>query len=340
MKILVIQTASIGDVVLITPILEKLHKWYPDAKLDVCVKKGIEGLFINHPFLRKVLIWDKSQNKYKNLIRLANAIRDERYDVVVNCQRFASSGFLTVYSGAKQTIGFSKNPFSYLFSKRVKHSISERNTMHEVERNLSLISHLTGNRTDAINCVCTETAEIKLYPSLKDEAKMSPYKTQKYICIAPTSLWFTKQFPKERWIELIEQLDPDLQVYFLGSVTDIGICDEIIEKSKHQKSLNLAGKLSFLESVSLMRDAYYNLVNDSAPLHFTSATHAKVIVFFCSTVLGFGFGPRSPHAVIAEVSEDLSCRPCGLHGHKQCPKGHFKCAMDIDLKPIVELIDP
>jgi heptosyltransferase-2 len=329
-KILVIQTASIGDVVLITPILEKLHRFYPDAKLDVCVKKGIEGLFANHPFLRKVLIWDKSQNKYKNLIRLANAIRDERYDIVVNCQRFASSGFLTVYSGAKQTVGFSKNPFSFLFSKRVKHSISEHNTIHEVERNLSLISYLTDD----------SSANIKLYPSQKDDAKMSPYKTQKYICIAPTSLWFTKQFPKERWIELIEQLDSDLQIYFLGSPADIGICNEIIEKSNHQKSLNLAGKLSFLESVSLMRDAYYNLVNDSAPLHFTSATNAKVVAFFCSTVPAFGFAPRSPHAVIAEISEDLSCRPCGLHGHKQCPKGHFKCAMDIDLKPIIDLIDP
>ena len=329
MKILIIQTASIGDVVLITPILEKLHKWYPCAKIDVCLKKGIEGLFVNHPFLRKVLIWNKSENKYENLMRLANAIRDERYDVVVNCQRFASSGFLTLYSGATQTIGFSKNPLSCFFSKRVKHSISERNTMHEVDRNLSLISHLTDD----------SSAEIKLYSSLKDDAKMSPYKTQKYICIAPTSLWFTKQFPKERWVELIKQLDSDLQIYFLGSPSDTEVCNDIIGKSKHQKSLNLTGKLSFLESVSLMRDAHYNLVNDSAPLHFTSATDAKVIAFFCSTVLAFGFTPRSSRAVVAEISKDLPCRPCGLHGHKQCPKKHFKCAMDIDLMPIVELVN-
>ena len=329
MKILVIQTASIGDVVLITPILEKLHRFYPDAKLDVCVKKGIEGLFAHHPFLRNVLIWDKSHHKYNHLMQLANAIRDEHYDVVVNSQRFASSGFLTVYSGAKQTIGFSKNPFSWWFSKRIKHSISERNTMHEVDRNLSLISHLTDD----------STADIKLYPSLTDDAKLSPYKTQKYICIAPTSLWFTKQFPKERWIELITQLDADLRIYFLGSPADIDICNEIIQTSNHPNSLNLAGRLSFLESVCLMRDAHYNLVNDSAPLHFTSATHAKVIAFFCSTVLAFGFGPRSPHAVVAEVSENLPCRPCGLHGHKQCPKGHFKCAMDIDLKPVIQQLN-
>jgi heptosyltransferase-2 len=88
-----------------------------------------------------------------------------------------------------------------------------------------------------------------------------------------------------------------------------------------------------------MRDAHYNLVNDSAPLHFTSATNAKVIAFFCSTVTAFGFGPRSSQAVVAEVSESLPCRPCGLHGHKQCPEKHFRCAMDIDIKPIIQLID-
>ena len=310
-----------------TPILEKLHRFYPNAEIDVCVKKGIEGLFANHLFVRKVLIWDKSQHKYKHLLQLANVIRSEHYDIVANCQRFASSGFLTVYSKAKQTIGFSKNPFSLFFSKRVKHYISQKN-MHEVERNLCLISHLTDN----------SSAEIKLYPSAEDDEKMLPFKTQKYLCIAPTSLWFTKQFPKERWVELISKLDTNLQIYFLGSHADTDVCDEIIEKSKHGKSINLAGKLSFLESVSLMRDAHYNLVNDSAPLHFTSATNAKVIAFFCSTVVDFGFGPRSSRAVIVQVRENLPCRPCGLHGKKQCPEKHFKCAMDIDINTIVDLI--
>ena len=36
-----------------------------------------------------------------------------------------------------------------------------------------------------------------------------------------------------------------------------------------------------------------------------------------------------------QIEENLDCRPCGLHGHKECPKGHFKCG-NFDI-PIPEM---
>ena len=59
--------------------------------------------------------------------------------------------------------------------------------------------------------------------------------------------------------------------------------------------------------------------------------NAPVTVFFCSTVPEFGFGPLSDKTTIIQVKEQLDCRPCGLHGYKSCPKGHFKCGNEIDL---------
>jgi len=94
--------------------------------------------------------------------------------------------------------------------------------------------------------------------------------------------------------------------------------------------MNLAGKLSFLESAALMKDAAMNFVNDSAPLHLCSAVNAPVSAIFCSTVPAFGFGPRSEKSTIVETKIKLDCRPCGLHGFQKCPEGHFKCALTID----------
>jgi heptosyltransferase-2 len=74
-----------------------------------------------------------------------------------------------------------------------------------------------------------------------------------------------------------------------------------------------------------MRDAAMNFVNDSAPMHFASAMNAPTTAFFCSTIPEFGFGPLSEKARIVETEEQLECRPCGLHGKKSCPLGHFKC---------------
>src|SRR4051812_23595951 len=114
-KILIIQTAFLGDVILASPLIEKLHQFFPEARLDFLLRKGNESLLSNHPYLNRVLILDKKR-KSGSLIENIKQIRKERYDLVVNVQRFASSGIITCLSGARQTVGFSKNPFSIFFS--------------------------------------------------------------------------------------------------------------------------------------------------------------------------------------------------------------------------------
>ena len=100
------------------------------------------------------------------------------------------------------------------------------------------------------------------------------------------------------------------------------------EKTKDVKVLS--GELTLLQSAALMKDAQMNYVNDSAPLHIASAMNAPVTAFFCSTVPAFGFTPLSDNSKIVEV-KNLECRPCGLHGHKVCPKGNFKCGNEIEM---------
>ncbi|MCX6117253.1 MAG: glycosyltransferase family 9 protein, partial [Proteobacteria bacterium] len=110
-RILVIQTAFLGDAVLATALLEKLHRLAPNAQIDFMVRKGHEALTQHHPYIHKTIIWDKSSNKFKYVISLLKQIRGSKYDLVINLQRFASTGFLTAFSKAKFTIGFSQNPW-------------------------------------------------------------------------------------------------------------------------------------------------------------------------------------------------------------------------------------
>src|SRR6185295_16515629 len=123
-KFLVIQTAFIGDVVLATSILEELHARFPDAQIDYLVRKGNEGLLKGHPFLHQVLVWDKQKQKFKHLMQMMRQVRAEHYDVVINVQRFAATGFITIKSGAPLTIGYDKNPLSFFFSRKIPHVIS------------------------------------------------------------------------------------------------------------------------------------------------------------------------------------------------------------------------
>jgi heptosyltransferase-2 len=115
-------------------------------------------------------------------------------------------------------------------------------------------------------------------------------------------------------------------VYLLGASADIEACESIRLKANRREVEVLAGKLSLLEAAALMKYARMNYTNDSAPLHLASAMDAPVTAVFCSTVPAFGFGPLSPRSFVVETPEKLSCRPCGIHGFRKCPKKHFNCS--------------
>lgn len=317
-KILVIQTAFIGDAILATSLLEKLNVFYPKSQIDYLVRKGNDSLFKAHPFINKLYVWDKNKGKYKDLYRILKSVRAQKYDYVVNLQRFATTGLFTAFSKAKVKIGFKKNPFSFLFSQAFEHKIDNSN--HEVERNQLLIENLTDKTA----------LKPKLYPLVSDFEKVTDYKKDEFICISPASVWFTKQFPVSKWIEFINKVDEKYNIYLLGGPDDKIICKNIIKTSENKKVFNLAGNLNLLQSAALMKDAKMNFSNDSAPLHLASAMNAKVTSVFCSTIPEFGFGPLSDNRKIVQVKENLECRPCGLHGKKECPEGHFNCAMKIN----------
>lgn len=316
-KILVIQTAFIGDVILATALLEELHLAYPNAELHLLVRKGNESLFNSHPFLKEVMVWDKKSKKISNLFQLLLRIRKQKFDIVINCHRFASSGILSGFSSAKHIAGFKENPFSFLYNYTVKHQVV--NGKHEVERNAELIADF---------CT-TKSQKPKLYPQISDYQTISEYTNSPYYCIAPASVWYTKQVPTDKWVDLIQHLPNETPVYLIGAPSDFELCEQIKSSFNGRVIQNLAGRLTFLQSCALLKNGIMNYVNDSAPMHLCSAVNANVTAIFLSTSPSFGFTPLSDKSFTFEV-KNLKCKPCGLHGFSKCPQTHFKCGKELD----------
>ena len=317
-NILIIQTAFIGDAILASSVVEKMHQFFPQAKISILVRKGNESLYQEHPFLTQTLVWNKQDGKYKSLFRLLKTIRKQKFDTIINLHRFASSGFLTAFSKAQYTSGYDKNPFSFLFDHKSKHKIGDGR--HEIERYNDLIESITDKTI----------VKPKLYPSFKQFSKIEPLVSQSFVCMAPSSVWFTKQLPKDKWIELCNSTPKEIIIYLLGGPSDKELCEEIKNKSSHSNIKILAGELSLLESCELMKHAKMNYVNDSGPLHLASAGNSPTTAFFCSTVPAYGFYPLSYNSTVIEVN-NLDCKPCGLHGYKTCPKNNFRCGNEIKL---------
>ena len=324
-KFLIIQTAFIGDVVLATSLVENIHAAFPGATIDFLVRLGNESLLNGHPHIRNVLIWNKKEKKIPNLLKMLRTIRKEKYDKVINVQRYAATGILTAFSGAKERIGFDKNPMSILFSRKIVHQFKG---LHETERNHLLISHF----------INAPVMRPRLYPSQQDEEKILAYTHQPFITISPASVWFTKQFPPVKWASFVNNLPDRYAIYLMGGPDDRSLSEAIIQMTTTKSPVNLCGELSFLQSAALMKHAHMNYVNDSAPMHFASSVNAPVATVYCSTVPEFGYGPLSDIKHIIERREPLYCRPCGLHGYATCPQGHFKCAMDIEEAQLLNFI--
>lgn len=328
-KILIIQTAFIGDVVLSTALIEKLHSHFSDAHIDFMVRKGNENLLANNPNIKSVLVWNKKKSKYKNLFQLLKTIRNNQYDKVINVQRYFATGLLTAFSGAKEKIGFDSNPLSFLFTKKIKHELISSSSRHEVERNNDLIASFTDNKI----------TKPKLYPSQSDFNAIEKYKSSQYLTISPTSVWFTKQFPKEKWIEFINKIDEKYTIYLLGGPDNKKECESIRLSVANKNCHTLAGELNFLQSAALMKSAIMNFANDSAPVHFASAMNAPITAVFCSTIPAFGYGPLSDISFIVETQKQLACRPCGSHGKKECPEKHFNCGNQIEINHLIGILN-
>ncbi len=138
----------------------------------------------------------------------------------------------------------------------------------------------------------------------------------------PGSVWATKRWRVEGFIAVAKKLESSgYQVCWMGSSIEKSLCEEL---DINLKSGNiLAGSTSLYETCWLMARSEIVIGNDSSSSHMASLTGTPVIAVFGPTVLNFGFRPWHNQAYIAEA--DLFCRPCGPHGHHQCPRGTHDC---------------
>ena len=143
-----------------------------------------------------------------------------------------------------------------------------------------------------------------------------------------------KIYTLEKVYEVIDELSKDENI----KIAAVGGKDEISIPLHTEKIIDLRGKTSLLDLAEILKRADVVLTNDSSPIHIASASEkARVIALFGPTVKEFGFFPWSKNSEVLET-ENLPCRPCGIHGGDKCPEGHFKCMRDIVPQKVIEKI--
>ena len=339
-RVLLLQPAFLGDAVLSTAILESWHREFPGHRLSILVRKGAHRLFEGHPFIEQLFIWDRSGwAKYQRLAAMAKFVRSRHFDGIINLHRYGSMALLARAARPKWATGFSEGSrLQAGHTRQVVHSWGDGR--HETERNHSQIAPWVG----AWNA---EVDRPRLHPAARDFDDASQW-PQGALLLAPASVWATKRWPAERWSSLADawaERHPDQDIMLIGGPEDGALLGRIAGECQLAKPKMCAGNLDLLGTAALMSQSSLVVSNDSAPLHMAGAMDVPHVAVFCSTTADFGFGvvpimEKNGRALNVEIPPDaLQCKPCGPHGHKRCPLGHFRCGLDLGIEQVLEAME-
>ena len=327
-RILVIQTAFLGDAVLITPLLRALKRSFPRSTIDIVAIPQTRELFRYHPAVHGILTFNKKNAFLKpfSFLKLLFSIRKNRYDAAISVQGSMTSSLLMKIGSVPKRIGFANQ-------KLVTDKMFLDRNAHAAIRHLNLLKSLTDKTFDPqTELFWSEKEKRNSERILAGVRKETPF----VLGIAPGSIWTTKRWPEEYFVELLKILSQfRIKVFLFGGREDRSLCERIIERSGTNAE-NMAGALTLLESCSLIHEIDLMLSNDSAPLHLANAVHTDVFALFGPTVRGFGFYPFRQNDKVIET--DLPCRPCAKHGGRRCPEKHFRCMRDILPSAVAGLI--
>lgn len=341
-KILVIQTAFIGDVILVTPLLETIAHEFKKARLDmVTTPKGAE-ILANNPNISEIIIYDKKgqDRGFLKFFEMIRKIKEKEFDIVIIPHRSLRSSLLAYLSKIPIRIGFNTSNGSFLLTKKVPYLRNK----HEVERNLDLAIiglgvkvverklgiYLTSEEEDFAKKFLTENREDQR-PEIKDrEEKNDDF----LVGFAPGSVWATKRWTTEGYAQVGDELSKkNIKIIIFGSKDDIKIAEEIKSKMKTTPII-AAGKTNLKELSALISRCKLFISNDTAPMHIARAFNIPTVAIFGPTTIDIGFGPYGENFVVVE-HQGLKCRPCSLHGPRRCPQKHFACMKKISPSDVI-----
>ncbi len=329
-KILIIQTAFLGDVLLTLPLIHHLRRIFTSVDIDLIIRPDAAEVGDLSCDLNRVIIFDKKKHGLRNTINLIKSIRGKKYDLLISPHRSFRSSIISLLSGISKRIGFDKASMSFLYTTRVKY----RSELHEIERNLSLISEF-----GKISNWKQKIPIKRINPSLNKKIRSLIKSEQRIICVAPFSEWFTKKYPEDYVVKLIQMIiNSDSNVVLIGGKKDEEDAKKVSESFEaNNRFLDLTGRLSIHESIELIDKCNLLISNDSSPTHMAMFTDSPVLTIYGSTIPEFGFYPFRSIDSIVQIN-DLYCKPCGIHGHKKCPQKHFRCMRELKPELVFEQV--
>lgn len=339
--IVVVQTAFLGDLILSIPALRRIRQNYPDQKIGVVCKKGLGSFLQKFHICEQVFEVEKNnQTSYRAILETIN---QQNVFAVFCFHRSVRSLILTFQIKASEKFGFASFLGRFVFDK----TIDYKKKWPDVIRYMALLKLVDQDVEDyfdqsqaidfeALNFY-GQNHRFELIPELFQFEKLNFNRTvqPRKILIFPGSVWATKKWTQRGFTDLVQIFkQAQLQVFLMGSPQEKKLCEEIVQEAGY--GIVKAGDFSIEQSIDFMSDAQFVVCNDSASAHMAAFVQRPAFVIFGPTTLNLGFRPWNDESRVIE--KKLDCRPCGAHGHHQCPLKHHHCMENISAQDVWSMI--
>ena len=343
-RILVVQTAFLGDLLLTVPLFKYLKSTFPQSEITLVARKGFGSLFKELLLVDRVFeIQKKNKESYRKIIA---ALQGTSFDLLLSPHESVTTALFVRRIKAQKKIGFHKWWNGYFFDERIQKDFS----LPDALRQMSLLQNcdpqlkrnlLEFHRADLewqkqnqklLTPVPQWASPVVPLP-LDFAAVQAQYDLPaNFVCLFPGSVWKTKQWTEEGFIGVGQKFaQAGHSVIVMGGPGEEELAARVAEKIP--KALNLAGRTKLLESLVILSRAQVVVTNDSAGQHLASLVEAPTVSVFGPTVLEFGYRPWNTRARVIE-RKGLACRPCGKHGHHQCPLGTHECMKSLQTSEV------
>ena len=307
MKILIRLPNWLGDVVMSTAFIAAVKQLYPDAAVDVIIKKELSGIASLIPRLNKIHVFSKQEFKgLPGVYRFGKQLRSENYDIFFSLPSSISSAVMGWATKAKQRVGFGEEGGIFLLTKRCKRPLN----VHRVDEYLAILEQFTGKNIQHKEVglmVADITKNNRVLVNFNSEAE-------------------SRRMPSDKAKHLVNLLTntyPGQTFTFIGSPKENEYVSQVIAGTENVDRLeNYTGKTDLPGLSALMAGCKVILTTDSGPAHLANAVGAPTIVLF---------GAGNEHNTAPYNKQDLTiirygkleCEPCvrntcKLYGIPKC----------------------
>lgn len=302
MKILIVKTSSLGDVIHCLPVINDIHAAYPNAQIDWVVEESFADiprlhLAINTVYTVALRRWRKQLLRIKTwaeIKQFKQLIAQEKYDAVIDAQGLLKSALITrLANGVKH--GYDKQSIrEAIASNFYDNTYAISYQQHAVTRNRTLAAFSLGYvaPTNAPDYGIQATLDLNAIPS-------KPFVIALHGTSRDSKLW-----PTEHWINLGKALkNQQLNVLLPWSnPAELARAEQIASMLENAIVLP---KLNIAELASIISQARAAVGVDTGLSHLAAALNIPTIAIYTDTnpELTGVMGSHAPIVNVGNIGE-------------------------------------